>query len=685
MKKQTLKRSNYFKLLISVCILLSCQHELEKPSWNTEWTVPIAKSTISIYDLETDSNISWQNVGDNQVEIIYVQDLFKLEIDSLFDLPPRGVTKNVKLDSISFSNIQVSYSTTLGTIITNIGAGSIITNGSQTIIPYYQNAINDTFPLDASDYFQEMTLKEGTLKIKLENGLPTDLSNIELILRNSGSNLDILNINLSFLSSGGIYEESVDLTGQVIYGDLEVEIINVDMIGTGSNMVTINYLDALTSDILISNIVPYEGIAVFPEQEIFNEDTVVSFELGDIHLTEALIHSGGVSVEGNSTIQDTIKIAYSIPSATLNGQPFEIYLELPPAPVGGSISDEKFFDFSGYMLDLTGENGDTINTLYTQSTGWIDSSGVITHISLEDSIYFTLNIVDLKPAIAKGFLGKDTLSEIDNIPIHLFDNIQGSFDIKEIEISLSSKNYLGADGEVQISSLTAYKNNNQLMLSGTFLDERLIIESATESNEVNSEPVAPSYGNLSLNENNSNIDQIIEFQPEEIEFSYDLFLNPQSNKDGFLYKGYGISTSIDIRVPLNITANNIILKETVDFDLNLTDEFNNTGFILHIENGFPLTAYINMDLLDDNGEVLARLTDNSIINPGIIADDGHVTASSTSQINLPFQNHNHILENTKKIAFEVRLNTPTINQHIEIFSDYEINLTLILNHQQNMN
>ena len=57
-----------------------------------------------------------------------------------------------------------------------------------------------------------------------------------------------------------------------------------------------------------------------------------------------------------------------------------------------------------------------------------------------------------------------------------------------------------------------------------------------------------------------------------------------------------------------------------------------------------------MDLLDDNGEVLARLTDNSIINPGIIADDGHVTASSTSQINLPFQNHNHILENTKKKA-----------------------------------
>ena len=73
-----------------------------------------------------------------------------------------------------------------------------------------------------------------------------------------------------------------------------------------------------------------------------------------------------------STIQDTLKIEYKIPGTTLNGQSFEFYFELPPAPKGGSITETKIFDFSGYDIDMTGKYGDTINTIYTESRGWID-------------------------------------------------------------------------------------------------------------------------------------------------------------------------------------------------------------------------------------------------------------------------------------------------------------------------
>ena len=34
-------------------------------------------------------------------------------------------------------------------------------------------------------------------------------------------------------------------------------------------MVIINYEDALIADITIKNIVPFEGIAIFPDQQIF--------------------------------------------------------------------------------------------------------------------------------------------------------------------------------------------------------------------------------------------------------------------------------------------------------------------------------------------------------------------------------------------------------------------------------
>ena len=52
-------------------------------------------------------------------------------------------TKNVKLDSISFSNINITYSTTLGQIINDAGAGSFISNGAQTIIPDFPNVLQN--------------------------------------------------------------------------------------------------------------------------------------------------------------------------------------------------------------------------------------------------------------------------------------------------------------------------------------------------------------------------------------------------------------------------------------------------------------------------------------------------------------------------------------------------------------
>ena len=121
------------------------------------------------------------------------------------------------------------------------------------------------------------------------------------------------------------------MAGQTLFGNLEAEIISADIVGTAPNSVTIDYSDALTAKIVIRDIELQEGIAVFPSQEIFDEDTVVAFDIGDVKLKRVLVAEGGVEVVGVSTIQDTLKIEYKIPGTTLNGQPFEFYFELNPA------------------------------------------------------------------------------------------------------------------------------------------------------------------------------------------------------------------------------------------------------------------------------------------------------------------------------------------------------------------
>lgn len=674
----------YLFALLFLLGIIGCKHELEQPSWNTQWTAPIAHSSLSIHQIQEDTLIGIDTLEDSSLELVYQQELFQLEMDSLLHIPSMGKTQNVKLDSISFANINISYPTTLGSIITNMGATAFLPNGAQAIIPAFPNVLTDTLPVDASSYFEEMTLNEGMLTVNLHNGLPSDLANINMILRNAGSSSDILQITLPLLPSGSTHQESVDLSGETLFGDLEVEIINVGMVGT-SSMVLIDYADALTANILIRDIVPYEGIAIFPDQEIFHEDTVVAFNIQDAWLTEALVFDGGVTVLGSSTIQDTIKVSYSIPSATFQGEAFEMYLELPPAPLGGSVSKELFFDFSGYQLDLTGKEGDTVNTLYTVSTGWIDSSGVLTHISLEDSIYFTL-IVDITPSFIRGYMGEDTIRGTESTAIDLFNDFEGRFDLEQLNVSLTTENHIGASASVNILDISATNSTETMTLSGTALDNALYIEAATENLQSTSIPVHPAFNSLSLNQSNSNIDELIEMQAQQLNIDYELFLNPdQNNESGFLYKGHSISADMELSMPLSLIAQNIVLRDTTAIDFEMPEELDETSFTLLVENGFPLSANIKLQLLDENMQLLESLEENTLVEAAPLGENGRVQNPVESQIVFPFNNANGLFDHARNICFEVTFNSEPTDQHVRIFSDYLMKLKLIANHSQNIN
>ena len=69
------------------------------------------------------------------------------------------------------------------------------------------------------------------------------------------------------------------------------------------------------------------------------------------------------------------------------------------------------FDFQGYVLDLTGQDGrlggDTINTIYTEAYTFIDSTGELETINHTDSFYSYVEF-DITSEYAKGYLGQDT-------------------------------------------------------------------------------------------------------------------------------------------------------------------------------------------------------------------------------------------------------------------------------------
>ncbi len=135
---------------------------------------------------------------------------------------------------------------------------------------------------------------------------------------------------------------------------------------------------------------------------------------------------------------------------------------------------------------------------------------------------------------------------------------------------------------------------------------------------------------------------------------------------------------MQIEIPLSLIAQNIILNDTVDFSVEVPEDLAEATFTLVAENGYPLSANIKLQFLDELGNVVDELSGNSTIQAGTLGENGEITRT-TSTLSLPFNNSSGLLDNSKQLCLEVTLNTSPSNQAVKIYSDYTIGLKLIGN------
>ncbi|MGZ4049817.1 MAG: hypothetical protein ACXVNN_10670, partial [Bacteroidia bacterium] len=76
-----------FALFISIIVILffSCRKGLEKPSWDTELLAPLVNASMNINNLLPDSLL--QANPDSSLKIVFNNDIYKLNMDSLFHIP----------------------------------------------------------------------------------------------------------------------------------------------------------------------------------------------------------------------------------------------------------------------------------------------------------------------------------------------------------------------------------------------------------------------------------------------------------------------------------------------------------------------------------------------------------------------------------------------------------------------
>ena len=714
-------------LLTLVIVLSACKPNFDEANWAVDATTPIANSSMSLGDLLSDSII--QTNPDSSLTMVFSNNIYTFNLDSMVQFRDTVLTYVASVENLELGNQSIVYPISLGQIASSPDAGLagtliIANNGGTMPIP----AIGDPDPIssgdidiDANEYFESISLDSGYMDVKLVNGLPIDITDLIFQLKNQTNQEILVQDTFPLIAAGDSIMETYPLHGKTIYGDLQAKIIEMSSPGSGATLVPIDTSDALVAQLSIRDLKPNEATAIFPEQNIIEKvDNMVLRGLDEIQLSHMKIREGLLRLEAVSTIDDSLFFYFAIPSASVDGVPFEANHVVPPAPPGDTAYYYYDFPFNGYDLDLRGVgpfeqaagmdldgNGiidaDTINTFVQFLTGRIDSTGEIVHISLSDSLYINMEVVELVGEYGIGYLGKDTIqfgpatAEFD-----MFNSItDGTIDFSDVTVNFNVSNGIGADANIQFDEMSSINTNTNTIIplvNADFNNEINII-SATDNFGAGPD-FFPSEYNLTLDGSNSNIEEFLENLPDKISYSLTLDRNASvlseptipeiiSNPPNFIYYEGGLEANMEVEIPMTFASNNLTLVDTTELNLSAYSDqtaINSGSFTLLVDNGFPFDATVTLELLDEFGNVTNTLVSSQTAQSAELNGQGIVSESTESIIIFNISNDELAdVFNATQVLIRTSFTTTDNPNHIKIYSYYGINLVLTADFNYNFN
>ena len=689
----------YFAGLVFVILFASssCKKENEntKPYWHTNIVAPLAYTNLSIFDILNDSIV--ETGADSMVFLVFRNEFTSLSIDSILQIPDTNISFQAKLDNLELGNFNLSDSISLGALAekdyeTNGSSGAIYTavnNALNTglpvdIDPIPQQQYSD-IDLDASEYFQSIEVKSGKISISIKNDLILPVSDLVLEIRNaSNNNLIISDTFPDIPVNSTVYSEKL-INNSTIEGSL---VGLVKFASPGANNVIITPEDTsrvIKAEIKIFDIKLNSAIARFPNQDIINlEDKIVLDIPDNIELNSIKAKSGIIKMTIYNTLPKPINFNFEMPGVTKNGGSLSISGEIPASNnnVQGRFEQNIFLE--DYTFLMTGINNDTVNTLQYKLNARIDSSGEYVNLSLDDSVYAMCEILNMQPEYAKAWFGNDEYNITGKSEIDLPAEISNAIvNFSGVKLNLELQNTIGTSGKVYFNNIIAENtingNTEQLNIPGAY--NPFLIEKPLDPGNNN---VMPTVNIADINNVNSNTDDFINILPDRI--SYDINFEVNSGVvrpvppayENFIYSNSYLKGMLNIELPLNFIAENLILSDTLSLNIDDEQTIDNGIFYLFAYNDFPLDAEIQLYIMQENQISDSLIIGNNTIFAGNIdSNTGKVLSAQRTQIKIPvLQNKMQKILESKRLIVKVRFATKPVNSHVRIYSNYNVKLKI---------
>lgn len=683
-KKSWLSQWHILSIVLSmICFEFACRKS--NSEWDVNWRLPLIKTSLGMSDFIREGQLEKDSSG--LLTLVHRESIYNISVDSLFTIPDTIRSRTFAIDSLSLFDARTVFPITLGAICRQagfIGTLIIAQNGTRVPIPSIPSFNTPVTDISADTLFTSMTLEKGNMEIGFRNNLPIDIVDVKFELRNASDKALLVSGTFPRIAPGTYEKQIFPLDGKIVEGKLQAQLVSFSSPGSNGVPVLIDTSNSITTEIRVFNLQPITATAVWPAQNLVNQQQDFNIRGLGVFLKEALVKSGVIRFKMRSTIQDSVRFQYTLPAASKDGKTFAIERVLPPAPPGGYSEYNQDYDFSGYLLDMSGQNKDTFNAAFNTYLVRIDSTGIQKTFSKSDHFILELGFVGIKPSYARGYLATDTL-KLDNqvLDLGLFEEFNGDLKFDDLRMEIKAENNIGANALLRLSNV--FSNNRitgkSIQLTGAPLQNDHRIDRA--SDQQGKPPVTPAVFNYSISKANSNLPEFVSILPDQIGYSLNIITNPDgniSNFNDFIYDGKLLNMDMELSVPLNLSIADFKLVKVLDLDLTGEDyeDIQSGSLYFHFQNGFPFDCSLKMILLDDLGADRELLLDGKVpIKSALIGPSGRVEEPALTKLELDLDvDLLEQLKRPRKIRVEAVFNTVPKDVPVKIFHDYGIGLTV---------
>ncbi|MBV6473642.1 MAG: hypothetical protein JPMHGGIA_01935 [Saprospiraceae bacterium] len=684
--ERMIKRKSIWTAAVGISMALSgCS--LGEPSWDTRLLAPLAKTRLSIRQLAPEDEIQADSSG--LLHLVYRTDLYGLTIDSFFTFSDTTLKKAFRIDSLYLYNASASYPISLGFLARNAGTVGqliILFNGSRQPIPAIANISGPPVEISADTIFQSMTLEQGILDLKLINGLPIDIENVEYLLKNSARGDIVASGVIPLVPAGGTVQATTDLAGKTVEGRLTAQLVKLSSPGSRGVAVEIDTSDQVIAEVRVYDLHPFTATAVWPAQNLINDKYYFMLEGLDVELKDVFIERGTARFRLSSTLQDSVRFTYQLLTAVKNGEAFGKSIILPPAPPGGVSQRNIEEPLNGYQFMLAGENGDTFNLQYNAVIASIDSTGVIKTLGKNDSMYVEVAFEKLQPNYVRGFLGNDVLGTGPSVQsLDIFQAVSaGNIDVKRASLFLEVENRVGVDLGLRIHRLEGIGtlSKSSIALESPLIQSEIAIPRAVDPG-TGAGGVQPGTLKLELNEQNANIATFLSNMPGEIGYDVSLQVNPNGNIsqwEDFAYEGDLLNMSLLLDLPMEVSLRGLTMADTSQMNVGGDRYESVSGAVLHafFSNEFPFDTEVQLYLLSATGEVTDSLLPSAFtIKAAAIGNDGITTGAVESKVDITADRGRiDRIFTADRMILKATMNTQPAGEGVRIFDDYFLEMQL---------